>query len=40
MFVNELQEALPPPSHRRGLVAWLRQNLFPNWWNGLLTRRN
>ena len=37
MFVNELQEALPPPNHRRGLVAWIRQNLFPNWWNGLLT---
>ena len=37
MFVNELQEALPPPDHRRGPVAWVRQNLFPNWWNGLLT---
>jgi general L-amino acid transport system permease protein len=37
MFVNELQEALPPPNRRRGVLAWLRQNLFPNWWNGLLT---
>ncbi|MFH6562110.1 amino acid ABC transporter permease [Aeromonas caviae] len=37
MFVNELQEALPPPNHRRGPLAWIRQNLFPNWWNGLLT---
>ena len=37
MFVNELQEALPPPSNRRGILAWIRQNLFPNWWNGLLT---
>ena len=37
MYVNELQEALPPPDHRRGPVAWVRQNLFPNWWNGLLT---
>ena len=31
MFVNELQEALPPPNHRRGPLAWIRQNLFPNW---------
>ncbi|MFM4804915.1 amino acid ABC transporter permease [Aeromonas bivalvium] len=37
MYVNELQEALPPPSGRRGLLAWLRANLFPNWWNGLVT---
>lgn len=37
MFVNELQEALPPPDNRRGLIAWLRQNLFSNWWSSLLT---
>ncbi|MGL4715660.1 MAG: amino acid ABC transporter permease [Aeromonas sp.] len=37
MFVNELQEALPPPNRRRGVLAWVRQNLFPSWWNGLLT---
>ncbi|EOD55793.1 amino acid ABC transporter permease [Aeromonas molluscorum] len=37
MFVTEMQEALPPPDNRRGLLAWLRANLFPNWWNGLVT---
>ncbi|MGL4933081.1 MAG: amino acid ABC transporter permease [Aeromonas sp.] len=37
MFVNELQEALPAPNRRRGVLAWVRQNLFPSWWNGLLT---
>lgn len=37
MFVNELQEALPPPDNRRGLIAWLRQNLFSSWWSSLLT---
>ncbi|MGL5813850.1 MAG: amino acid ABC transporter permease [Aeromonas sp.] len=37
MHVNELQEALPPPDNRRGALAWLRQNLFPNWWSSLLT---
>ena len=25
------------PATVGGPLAWIRQNLFPNWWNGLLT---
>lgn len=28
---------LPPPPSQRGLVGWLRQNLFSTWYNSLLT---
>ncbi|HEY0285671.1 MAG TPA: amino acid ABC transporter permease [Pseudomonas sp.] len=28
---------MPPPSKVFGPVAWMRQNLFSNWWNTLLT---
>jgi general L-amino acid transport system permease protein len=30
-------ERLPPPDQSVGAAAWLRQNLFPNWWNAILT---
>jgi general L-amino acid transport system permease protein len=26
-----------PPDHRVGPAQWIRRNLFPNWWNSLLT---
>jgi general L-amino acid transport system permease protein len=37
-FVRDkmIQEQVPPVS-TRGLIGWIRQNLFPNWWNTLLT---
>jgi general L-amino acid transport system permease protein len=28
---------LPPPPSLTGVTGWLRQNLFSNWWNGVLT---
>ena len=28
---------LPPPVTEVGVVGWLRKNLFPDWWNTLLT---
>jgi general L-amino acid transport system permease protein len=28
---------LPPPSTSVGPLAWMRNNLFSNWWNALLT---
>jgi len=30
-------EDLPPPVTQTGIVGWLRQNLFSNWLNSLLT---
>jgi general L-amino acid transport system permease protein len=31
------QPSMGPPDHRLTPAVWIRQNLFPNWWNGLLT---
>ncbi|MCB0043985.1 MAG: amino acid ABC transporter permease [Caldilineaceae bacterium] len=31
------REVLPPPSERKTISAWLRRNLFSNWFNALLT---
>lgn len=28
---------LPPPMTQVGVIGWLRQNLFSNWWNSALT---
>ncbi len=28
---------LPPPITQVGVIGWMRQNLFSNWWNTLLT---
>ena len=33
----ETGQPLPPPLLSRGAVAWLRENLFSEWYNGLLT---
>ena len=27
----------PPPVSTTGVVGWIRENLFPNWWNAILT---
>ncbi|RMG33236.1 MAG: amino acid ABC transporter permease, partial [Gammaproteobacteria bacterium] len=39
--VNEYEPGthpdLPPPATQVGVIGWLRQNLFSNWWNSLLT---
>lgn len=32
-----MQPALPPPISETGAVAWLRRNLFNNWWNSLIS---
>ncbi len=26
-----------PPVHHRTLLEWIKDNLFPNWWSGLIT---
>ncbi len=26
-----------PPASTSGVIGWVRQNLFPNWWNAILT---
>jgi general L-amino acid transport system permease protein len=33
----QMEEALPPPTRDSGLLGWLRQNLFSNWFNTILT---
>ena len=34
---TEIAPLLPPPSSEKGPLAWIRANLFPNWWNSILT---
>ena len=34
---NEMLPPKPPPPATTGVLGWLRENLFPNWWNTLLT---
>lgn len=37
-YVRETEAPeMPAPTSSRGPVAWIRDNLFPNWWNTLLT---
>ena len=31
------EHVLPPPGQRIHVLRWLRENLFSNWWNALLT---
>ena len=33
----QMEEALPPPARDSGPIGWLRQNLFSNWFNTILT---
>ncbi len=33
----QMEEALPPPARDRGPIGWVRQNLFSNWFNTILT---
>lgn len=37
MSINELQPTRKPPKSQIGVVLWLKENLFSNWSNGLLT---
>ncbi len=34
---TEMTPASPPPPSTVGAVGWIRSNLFPNWWSGVLT---
>lgn len=34
---TELVQPLPPPAEARGALGFLREKLFPNWWNSLLS---
>ena len=34
---TEMLPALPPPGSQRGVIGWLRENLFSTWANGILT---
>lgn len=34
---KEVAPELPAPSYTKGPVHWMRENLFPNWWNAILT---
>ncbi len=34
---NEMLPPKPPPPATTGIIGWLRENLFSNWWNTLLT---
>ena len=33
----EPEERTAPPVHSRTPVEWIKDNLFPNWWSGLVT---
>jgi general L-amino acid transport system permease protein len=33
----QMEEALPPPVRDSGPIGWIRQNLFSNWFNTILT---
>ncbi len=34
---KDVAPELPAPSFTKGPVHWIRENLFPNWWNSILT---
>ncbi len=36
-YRNEMLPPKPPPAATTGVLGWLRENLFSNWWNTLLT---
>tara|TARA_R110001592_G_scaffold65634_5_gene201255 strand:+ start:12478 stop:13572 length:1095 start_codon:yes stop_codon:yes gene_type:complete len=37
MQTHDFKPDLPPPRQSIGAIAWLRANLFSNWFNGMLT---
>ncbi|WPP00760.1 amino acid ABC transporter permease [Pseudomonas sp. HR96] len=37
MSTHTFKPDMPPPAKVFGPMAWIRQNLFSNWWNTLLT---
>jgi len=37
MSTHTFKPDMPPPAKVFGPVAWIRQNLFSNWWNTVLT---
>ncbi|MEX0430325.1 amino acid ABC transporter permease [Spiribacter insolitus] len=37
MATHQASPDLPPPPTQRGLLRWLRENLFSTWYNSLLT---